>query len=139
MKPFNVNRNSWHYKLNKNFMNPDSDDWYMHRIWEPQHNNFCSYWRATMIRLILAAALLALAIFMVSGFATALYLHPIPALAGLGTVLAFFGIAAGIAWVVIFRDQRTAARLEAGIPDSLFVQKYKAYKSKICPSVEYEK
>ena len=53
MKPFVINRNSWHYKLNRKFMNEYGwSDYRMEDQWEPRHNDFCSYWRATIFRMI---------------------------------------------------------------------------------------
>ena len=55
MKPFKVNRDSWHYKLNKHFLNDRGDnEYYMQDYWERKHNNFCAYWRVTMFRLVVA-------------------------------------------------------------------------------------
>lgn len=137
MKPFKVNRDSWHYKLNKKFMNPEGDDWYMEKRWEPQHRNFCSYWRSTIIRLVLVVLLLSVAVIIITSLVIGLFTYPIPVLTGIGSVIGIFGTAFSIAWFTIFNQDRAKARQESGIPDSLFVQKYKAYKSKICPAVEY--
>lgn len=53
MKLFSINRDSWHYRLNQNFLNP----MYRMHYWEQDHNNFCAYWRATLIRCVAAAVL----------------------------------------------------------------------------------
>lgn len=132
MKPFKINRNSWHYKLNKNFFNESSMQYY----WEPKHNNFCSYWRATMFRLLFAASLslLAIAIFTSLGFV--IYLRPIQFLIGFLIAVGIIAIPVVTYLLVEFLKDRNKAK--GYKPDSLFVQKYKAHKSKICPMVEYD-
>lgn len=132
MKPFKINRNSWHYKLNKNFFNESS----MQYDWEPKHNNFCSYWRATMFR-VLFVTILAIG---VGGLLTMLgvvaYLEPLRFAIVVGSVLGLIVTIFGIAVIAVFIDHRKKANADK--PDSLFVQKYKAHKSKICPMVEYD-
>lgn len=132
MKPFKINRDSWHYKLNKNFFNDVS----MKYTWEPEHNNFCSYWRATMFRLLFAAALSLIAITMFTILGIGLYLHPIEFLIGFSLVVVMIAIPVGTYLLVEFLKDRNQAKGDK--PDSLFVQKYKAHKSKICPMVEYD-
>lgn len=132
MKPFKINRNSWHYKLNKNFFNDSG----MQYHWEPKHNNFCSYWRATMFR-VLFATILTVGF---GGFVTMLgvgaYNDPLGAVVVVGTVLGLIATVVGIAASVTFFSNRKKAK--ADLPDSLFMQKYKMHKSKICPMVEYD-
>lgn len=132
MKPFKINRDSWHYKLNKNFFNDVS----MKCTWEPKHNNFCSYWRATMFRLLFAAALSLIAITMFTILGIGLYLHPIEFLIGFALVVVMTAIPVVTYLLVEFLKDRNKAKGDK--PDSLFVQKYKTHKSKICPMVEYD-
>ena len=132
MKPFKINRNSWHYKLNKNFFNGDS----MFYTWEPKHNNFCSYWRATMFRMVFATALSLLAIAMVATLGHIAYTQPLPFFGAIVVIVGFFSLIVGInvtIHAITFRDKRKSDK-----SDSLYVQKYKAHKSKISPMVEYE-
>lgn len=140
MKPFNVNRNSWHYKLNKHFFNVRGEnDWYMQDCWEPLHSNFCAYWRATMFRLFFAVffGMIALGFFGILGFAA--YSDPMGAAiligGGGGPVATAIGLAVGFQAL----EDRKLAKLNSGAPRSLFMQKYKAYKSKVCPMVEFDK
>lgn len=135
MKPFKINRNSWHYKLNRKFFNTRGDNkHYMHGNWEPRHNNFCAYWRATMFRGIGAIALTVLAGLFFFLIGQAVYQHPMDFLIVIGTILGLillFAAALGLShWI-----QR---REKTEVPESLFVQRYRVYKSKICPGVEYD-
>jgi len=132
MKPFEINRNSWHYKLNKNFFNESS----MYYDWEPKHNNFCSYWRATMFRLLFAGILSFMCLGLLSMMGMSAYNDPMAALSVVGTLVAIISIVVGVAALVSFFNNRKKANADK--PDSLFVQKYKAHKAKICPSVEFK-
>ena len=138
MKPFKINRDSWHYKLNKNFFNSYGPGKYsMQDYWEPTHNNFCSYWRATFFRMLFATLLSCIAIMFASTFALVVYHDPI----GFGiVVLILIGIILFSAGVVGIQEYfRNMKNKNADKPDSLFVAKYKSYKSKVCPMVEYDK
>lgn len=134
MKPFVINRKSWHYKLNKHFMN--EDEHFMERGWEPKHNNFCSYWRATMFRLIFATAAIVIGGGILSMLAVGAVTNPMGALY---VLLALAGIAAlifgGVALALYLDDCKEKNKDK---PKSIVVQRYLTYKSKICPMVEYE-
>lgn len=134
MKPFKINRNSWHYKLNKNFFNSDFNS--MFYSWEPKHNNFCSYWRATVLRMVFATALGLLAIAMVAALGHTAYNQPLPFFGAIVVIVGFFSLIVGINLTIHGITNRNKQKSDK--PDSLFVQKYKAHKSKICPKVEYD-
>ena len=131
MKPFTINRDSWHYKLNKHFVNE-----YAHwmSMWEAKHSSFCSYWRATIFRLFFASIATLLAISTVIVLVTAIIANPLDAAILLGLLVLFFaGIAAIIALNVLW-DKIT---YKVDKSPSIFVQRYQVYKSRICPSVDY--
>lgn len=130
MKPFTINRNSWHYKLNKNFFNESS----MYYDWEPKHNNFCAYWRATMFRVLFAAILSLGCISILSMMGMGAYNDPIGAAIFVGSLVGFISIVVACIAVAVYLDNRK----KTDKPDSLFMQKYKAHKAKICPSVEFK-
>jgi hypothetical protein len=132
MKPFKINRNSWHYKLNKNFLNGRS----MYYDWEPKHNNFCAYWRATMFRVLFAGLLSLVCIGILSMLGAVVYTDPMGALA---VVVSVIGILATVFGVIAFLQYlENRKKTNADKPDSLFMQKYKAHKAKICPMVEFK-
>lgn len=130
MKPFTINRNSWHYKLNKNFFNESS----MQYHWEPKHNNFCAYWRATVFRLLFAGILSFMCLGLVTLMGIGAYHDPIGAAIFVGSLVGFISIVVACIAVAVYLDNRK----KTNKPDSLFVQKYKAHKAKICPSVEFK-
>jgi hypothetical protein len=137
MKSFKINRNSWHYKFNKNFMNEYGlTDYSMQNNWEPRHSDFCSYWRATVFRAIWASVLLFFAGLIIFAAGIGTYNNPVAALSivlggilFIGTVILFF-----------FGIEKLKARNKSKVnePESLLMQKYRAHKSKICPMVEYD-
>ena len=137
MKPFKINRNSWHYRLNRHFFNQHS--YSMDRNWEPNHSNFCSYWRATMFRLIFAIMLTIVAGLFLSMIVVGAYYNPWKALEIVLTIfiacLTLFG-AMIVAYCIHEYKERNKKTVDE--PKSLFVQKYRAYKSKVCPMVEYD-
>ena len=136
MKPFKINRNSWHYKLNQNFFN---DHQYHMERWEDKHNNFCSYWRATMFRFVFASAGAAFILLVLSMIGAGIYQDPLKALIIVGSTVGLFSAVFGIFLFSMYLDERKSKRNYEDIPDSLFVAKYKSYKSKVCPMVEYDK
>jgi hypothetical protein len=142
MKSFRVNRDAWHYKLNKHFLNDRGDnEWYMQDYWERKHNNFCAYWRVTMFRFAVAMFGSAIILMLLFGLGQAIYQNPWDTAVVVGSVVGIilmFGII-GICGMLLSEYAERRKHQNADIPDSLFVAKYRIYKSKICPSVEYDK
>jgi hypothetical protein len=141
MKPFVINRDSWHYKLNRKFFNQWGDsEYYMHDSWEPRHNNFCAYWRVTMFRLVVAMFGSAVILMLLFGLGQAIYQNPWDTFKVVGSivgaVLAFATIGVCGMFLSEYLEKRKYQNKE--VPDSLFMQKYKAHKSKICPMVEFK-
>jgi hypothetical protein len=134
MKPFVIDRNSWHYKLNRKFMNEYGwSDYRMEDQWEPRHNDFCSYWRATIFRMIAVAfiAVVSIAFIAMIGFVS--YTHPWETLRVVGILIGVIVGFIAIGFLFVLTDKS-----KEKLNKSLFVQKYKAHKSKICPMVEYK-
>jgi len=134
MKPFTINRNSWHYKLNKNFFND-----YQHHMgyWEAKHDNFCSYWRVTTFRLVFALTGSTFFLLVFSMISVGMYQDPLKALIIVGIPVGLFSAVFGIFLFSMYLDDLN--RKNEDIADSLFVAKYKSYKSKVCPMVDYDK
>ena len=135
MKPFRINRNSWHYNLNKHFFNEDS--FWMERTWEPRHSNFCSYWRATVFRILFATALFSIIAFAFSMLAYALYAHTGQTLLTIGGGILLCLILIGIPLLLVVGVDRI--KQSEAVKNSIVLQRIRNHKSKICPSVEYHK
>lgn len=140
MQPFKVNRNSWHYKLNQKFMNDRGDNpYYMEDNWERKHNNFCSYWRVTMFRLIFAALIVLFILMLFFAVGSGIYHDPWTALIIVSSAIGLCSALVGTLALAAYLDTRKYKRKNKEVQDSLFVAKYKSYKSKVCPMVEYDK
>lgn len=134
MKPFKINRNAWHYKLNQKFINDEGlTDYMMQNYWEPRHQDFCSYWRATIGRLFVLVFCITAAFTILLVIGHLVYTNPIE------TLTAFLGFIGMIAAVVglILASEKLKSRNQ-NRPEGLISQRYRAYKSKVCPMVEYE-
>lgn len=135
MKPFKINRNTWHYKLNQKFWNDDGwNQQSMECYWEPKHSDFCSYWRATMFRIVALVICLAVAGFLLSGLGMLVYQNPIEVLQAVGFIVGAIAAAVGLIWA----SEKLKEHRQSDAPEGLISQRYRAYKSKICPMVEYE-
>lgn len=140
MTTFKVNRDSWHYKLNQKFMNERGDnEWYMRNNWEQKHNNFCSYWRVTMLRLAFAMLIALFSIMILFIVGSGIYQEPMTALIVFGVIGGLIAFVIVLAVLATYIDTIKNKRKHKEVPDSLFIAKYKSYKSKVCPLVEYEK
>ena len=85
----------------------------------------------------LAAATFIFAVSVMIG--AGIYQDPLKALIIVGSVVGLFSAVFGIFLFSMYLDERKSKRKNEDIPDSLFVAKYKSYKSKVCPMVEYDK
>jgi hypothetical protein len=134
MQPFKVNRNSWHYKFNMNFFNNHGESNIGREHWESKHNNFCAYWRVTMFRMMWATILSIGAIGFISMIGVGIYNDPIGAVVIFGFVIGTIAAAIG----TVYLGNKIKNRKPSDASKSLFVQKYIAYKSKVCPQVTYD-
>jgi MFS family permease len=136
MKPFVINRNSWHYKLNREFFNPSQ--YSMQYSWEPRHSDFCSYWRATVFRVLWIVLLLGVIVFLIAGAGYVVYTNPWESLFFVGTLLITVAVMVGLAVLGHVAETWWYKRKKTEKPESLLAQKYRAHKAKICPMVDYK-
>ena len=134
MKPFKINRNTWHYKLNQKFMNDDGwTDYIIQKYWEPRHRDFCSYWRATIGRLLALAFFITTVFTVLFIVGNLVYMYPMNAL---WFVLVIINIVAAVVGLIGISERLKSRKQNR--PEGLVSQRYRAYKSKVCPMVEYE-
>jgi hypothetical protein len=109
----------------------------MERTWEPRHNNFCSYWRATVFRLLFATLLVAMVTTALGGLGYYIYANTSEAVITLGAIIAAAAVLIGTPILLMV----TADKIKQSetIQRSIIMQRIRNHKSKICPSVEYEK
>lgn len=132
MSKFVVNKNSWHFKLQ------DATGTI------PQiRRDFCSYWRGTILSLFIVAIIVFTILFSLSlcfvigdGIFGEYFSDDI-----VGRILSLLsGVAftASIMIFVVFISSMPTYRAEEGKKDpSIFVVKYKSWKEKYCPTVEF--
>jgi len=136
MKKFKINRDSWHYKINTCQFNMfESEDYKkaLTKDWEATHADFCSYWRATITKLIVAKGLTMFALLLLYILATNIVASLV-----LAVIIAF---AVGIAWAIARADEYTTnkiTKVKTNTQPSLLKQKYLAWKHNYCPLVEFE-
>jgi hypothetical protein len=134
MQTFKVTRTSWHYKmLEKHDPNPWPQD-------------FCSYWRRVVFVggfiSLLAALGLAIAgglLFLVGYWLYLAVVAPIEAAKVAGILLAILSFAS-LPWVVSKLLKRFAKSRSVNakpVQPSIFMAKYRSWKHKYCPGIEY--
>lgn len=149
MKPFKVKPDSWHYKiLRRAYVEKYGSS---NNITAIMPKNFCAYWRAVMFNIaqvvFFFTLFVGLAIAVLTGLSFAIYTDPLGVLVGLAFVATVIGLVLLVKFLVERYEASVQAKLyraELGIQEpekqqGLFVTKYKAWKAKICPAIEYEK
>jgi hypothetical protein len=134
MQTFKVNRTSWHYKM---LAKHDPNPW-------PQ--DFCSYWRRVLfvgamlaffatVGLVIAVGLL----FLIGYWLYLAVVAPIEAVKIAGILLAILSFAS-LPWVVSKLLKRFAKSRSVNakpVQPSIFMAKYRSWKHKYCPGIEY--
>lgn len=108
----------------------------MDRVWEPRHNNFCSYWRATVFRLLFVLLLLGISSLALGALGYYIYSNTSEALITIGGIIAGAAIMIGAPILVLVSADKI--KHSDVIQRSIVLQRIRNHKSKICPSVEYD-
>ena len=138
MKPYVINKNTWHYK-----MISKGQHWEGYLSYRAP-KDFCSYWRIVMGKLLTYAIAIFLLTIIVVFIGYNIYLDPIPVIGGIFTAIMIIIIALFIAVFLDKVDERRSKRdYDYDVkfeekPESLLKMKYRAWKEKTCPMVEYE-
>lgn len=128
---FTIKRDSWHYKLNMYFM----DDWRTWMIEDWEARGFCAYWWSTVWKLLIVAVVSFILGALLAVLLIILLTEPLLFL----VILAFMTIPVVLTFLFMwFTEYLDRPRADKGEPTSLFAQKYKAYKDKVCPAVKFE-
>jgi hypothetical protein len=123
---FKINRDSWHYRLNKYFFN--EYECYM-LAWEDRHADFCSYWRATFFRMMGIVISAGAGTLLVGGFGLVVLKEPVAVLAGLSLVGVIITLINGVDYI---------SHGKKAVPPGLLKTKYLAWKGRYCPKVSYD-
>jgi hypothetical protein len=132
MKPFIINRNSWHYKL-------ASKGKYWDVLGEP--TDFCSYWRIVMFGLLEYLVLVAFLSLIVLFMAVSFYVNPVSTTIGLVAIFSIiFGVFGFHKLVIFLKENKQKHDYDVAFnrkQEGLLRMKYRSWKEKICPKVEY--
>lgn len=128
---FTIKRDSWHYKLNMFFM----DDWRSWQIEDWEAKGFCAYWRSTVWKLLVVAVVSFILGALLGILLVILLSEPLLFLGIVASATAFAATPFLFIWFTEYLDR---PRPNKGEPTSLFAQKFKAYKDKVCPAVKFE-
>jgi hypothetical protein len=135
MKPYVINRNSWHYK-----MVSKGQRWDVLEYRVPK--DFCSYWRMVVGKLLGYAFITSGFVFFLTWIGMALYINPIPTLIALGIIIGVICGSFGIAmWLEKRKEHKRQHDYDVKFNDkqeSLLKMKYRAWKENVCPMVEYK-
>lgn len=131
MQPFKINRKSWHYKMNVRILNDNYPEY-----WERKHNTFCSYWRATILRMVSISLVAGGLTGLLSLLAYYVYTDPIGIFVTIAGILTLFVVMIGVPLGIVALNEYVKHRNQDK-PETLISMKIRAAKSKICPIVEY--
>lgn len=147
METFVVDKNSWHYKLVREHVT----DKYPYDLREKaMPNDFCSYWRRVVIEMVKIGVMVSVgvaALILVVGFSGYMIYSIFFDFDGVGfSFLIFFFIVAtvfSISYAPEMLRERKIDKLKetdsTQTTTNIFVQRYKAWKGKFCPAIQYEK
>lgn len=133
MNTFVVNKTSWHYR----FLICTG---VMHYELE-RRDNFCAYWRLVVWKLFVATVGALAGILLIGLLVYALYITPwVVGTMALQVLLFLMGIILPIALWTYLEDKLKSFNKSAksGENTSLLATKYKSFKDKVCPSIEYK-
>lgn len=141
MNNFIVNKNSFHYKLNY-FMKCRMGSQNPWQFEDRLPADFCSYWRMTFF----SALWLTIFLLGVGLLATAITIQvitaPLVSAIVVGSGLAIVGFIIAMLYLSEYLKDSAERKREYkktnNIPDGIITTKYKSWKQKYCPRVEYK-
>lgn len=140
MENFKVSKDSWHFKV-AGWGHADRS-----LFWYPK--DFCSYWRTVVLKLLFA--------FILTTFVSYVFASPFGLLydwwmgnelsddswwsGGVAVLVIGFTLAIGAGAAVVIRNlaEKSSRRRSSPKPPSLLKTKYRSWKEKYCPLVEYD-
>lgn len=131
MKPYVINKSSWHYKL----VSKDQNwEYFTYRV----PKDFCSYWRKVISKVlsIMFVAVMSLIFVVFLGFS--IYLNPIPIFSAIAFVFIVAFLMIGYEKLKEKKRMRDYEVEFEGKQEGLIAMKYRAWKEKTCPMVEYK-
>lgn len=129
MNTFKVRKDSWHYQ----FINVVGFDKYEIQ----RRKDFCSYWRLFLRASLLVLLTVALILFFVGGFIFILATETVSVVVSLVVLAVLVALIVGLL-LLVEKIQDFSKEAMSGESTSLIATKYKSFKGKVCPLVEYK-
>ena len=141
MNNFVVNKNSFHYKLNY-FMKTTVGNLDKRMFEYRLPSDFCSYWRMTFFSAFWLVVLTLVIGLLSTALVSQVVTNPITSLIVVSSILLFIGfifsLVYGYDYFKTLAENRRERREKNNIPDGIIVTKYKSWKQRYCPRVEYK-
>lgn len=152
MKPFSVNKNSWHYRLNIRMCKTNErlyEDVALAERFVCSKDTICSYWRLTawsvfkvVVIVSFLAAVVVAALSLVYLFLHALVTATAYTLLWTGVTIGSFGLVVGLIVLGTTLDKRKAEKLNKVLngetESSLAAAKYSSWRNKVCVPLEFK-
>lgn len=141
MSNFIVNKKSFHYRLNS-FLKRTLLGQNLWNFESKLPTDFCSYWRMVVINSIISLITISLISLILIALIMKIVEEPIGFIIGFGGVVGVVALIIG--WVYMFHWIKDTIRASndrkrrENIPDGIIKTKYKSWKQKYCPSIEYK-
>ena len=152
MKPFAVNKNSWHYKMNVEMCKTNdtlkTSDYAVKYV--QSKDNLCSYWQLTLWSMFKVLVVTTFVLGAIGAILWVLYMigygfiyHTAEALVTTGVLTGFVAFLIGIIMLGTWFDKRKKIKLNKILHDgetetSLAKAKYSAWKNGFCVPVEFK-
>lgn len=133
MKPYVINKDSWHYKL---ISRGKTSYWNLYLA----PKDFCSYWRMVVFKILGYIFITCFATLFLAFLGYNIYLDPIPVLGGLFIAIIALSVFLAISLEKI-KERKRKRDYDVEFEDKkegLIAMKYRAWKEKTCPMVEYK-
>lgn len=141
MNNFVVNKNSFHYKLNC-FMKTTVGNVDKRQLEYRLPRDFCSYWRMTFFSALWLTLLFLLVGLLATAIISQVIIAPLTSAIVVGSGLAIVGFVIAMVYLMEYLKDSTERKREHreknNIPDGIVATKYKSWKQKYCPRVEYK-
>lgn len=135
MKPYVINKSSWHYKL---ISRGKTSYWHIYS----SPKDFCSYWRMVVFKILGYIFITCFLTLFLAFLGYNIYLDPIPVLGGMFIASAIIALSVFLAISLEkLKEKKRMRDYEVefeGKQEGLIAMKYRAWKEKTCPMVEYK-
>jgi hypothetical protein len=141
MNNFIVDKNSFHYKLNY-FMKTQIGNIDKRQFEYRLPSDFCSYWRMTFVSAFWLIIFVVVIVLLTTALVVQVATNPVMSLIVVGILLLFIGLVFSSIYsydyLKTLAENRRIRKEKNNIPDGIVATKYKSWKQRYCPRVEYK-